>query len=60
MQAIGFNQGQLGDICMGVVAARAFKRDFPESQLTVGINEKFKNIAPLFLKNKYFYIAQAR
>lgn len=50
--AIGFNQGQFGDVCMGTVAARSFKQKFPDAKLCLGINEKYKSIKPLFENNE--------
>ncbi len=51
MKAIGFNGGQFGDICMGMVAARAHKEQFPDSQLYLGMSQKYAAIAPLFENN---------
>jgi ADP-heptose:LPS heptosyltransferase len=50
-KAIGFNQGQYGDLCMNLVACRAFKRDFPKSKLVFGINKKFEDLKNIFLYN---------
>jgi len=51
MKVIGFNQGQFGDLCMNLVACKAFKNINPDGHLTFGINKKYKEIAPLFLFN---------
>lgn len=53
MKAIGFNQGQYGDLCMCTVACRAFKRDFPDSILYLGINKRYESIKDIFLHNNY-------
>lgn len=53
MKAIGFNQGQFGDLCMNIVACKAFKKKYPNSSLTFGINKKYESISPIFLKNKF-------
>lgn len=52
MKAIGFNQGQIGDLAMNMIACRAFKETYPESHLTFGINRKYQSIAPIFQNNK--------
>jgi len=51
IKAIGFNQGQFGDLCMNLIACRAFKNAHDENHLTFGINKKYQEIAPLFLNN---------
>jgi len=51
MKAVGFNQGQFGDVVMGMIAAKAFKRDNPYDELYLGINKKYASIAPLFENN---------
>lgn len=53
MKAIGFVQGQYGDLCMATVAAKSFKKRYTDSHLTFGINKKFESISDLFLHNKY-------
>jgi ADP-heptose:LPS heptosyltransferase len=50
--AIGFAQGQLGDLIIQTVAVRAFKQQFPDSRLTFGIADKYKDSLPLFFCNK--------
>jgi ADP-heptose:LPS heptosyltransferase len=54
MKALGFNQGQYGDIVMGIVAAKQFKKTYPDSSLTLSVNKKYSDILPLFLNNEYF------
>ena len=51
MKAIGFNQGQYGDLCINLIACKAFKRDFPNSKLYFGINKKYQSIKDIFLFN---------
>ena len=51
MKAIGFNQGQYGDLCINLIACRAFKRDYPESKLYFGINKKYESLKYIFLNN---------
>jgi ADP-heptose:LPS heptosyltransferase len=47
-KAIGFNQGQIGDLLMQTVLCREFKRLFPESHLTFGINKKYETAKEIF------------
>lgn len=54
MKAIGFQCGQFGDLVISSVAARAFKQVNPKAHLTIGISQKYKQIAPLFENHKYF------
>lgn len=54
MRAIGFNIGQLGDLVINTVAARAYKEVEPEAHLTMGIAKKYKDIAPLFYQHGFF------
>lgn len=54
MRAIGFHQGQRGDIIISTVAARAFKEQYPDARLTLGINRQYEDMLPLFGKHKYF------
>jgi len=49
-----FNQGQYGDIVMGVIAAKQLKQFCPQSSLVLSVNKKYSNILPLFKHNKYF------
>ena len=53
MKAIGFNQGQYGDLCMCTVAARAFKETYENSHLTIGINKKYESLKYIFINNDY-------
>ncbi len=39
---------------MSTVAARSFKERFPDSHLTLGINQRFKDLAPLFHDHPYY------
>lgn len=48
--AIGFQQGQLGDLIITTVAARAFKRQHPDARLTLGIADKYRDALPLFIQ----------
>ncbi len=54
IRAIGFHQGQLGDIIISTVAARAFKQQYPDGRLTLGINKRFEMILPLIGAHAYF------
>lgn len=51
MRTIGLSQGQIGDLFMNIVACRSFKERFPESIMTLGINRKYSDVAPLFQDN---------
>lgn len=51
MKAIGFNQGQIGDLAMNLIACRAFKLKNPNSHLTFGINKKYQSVSPIFNHN---------
>jgi ADP-heptose:LPS heptosyltransferase len=51
MKAIGFNQGQYGDLCINLVACKAFKRDLPNSNLYLGINKRYESLKEIFLYN---------
>ena len=52
IKAIGFNQGQIGDLVINLIACRAFKEQFPDSHLTFGINKKYESILPIFKYNE--------
>lgn len=52
MKAIGFNQGQYGDLVINLIACKAFKEKFPGSRLVFGINQKYESIKEIFLYNK--------
>lgn len=51
VKAIGFNQGQYGDLCMNIIAAKSFKTYFPDSELYFGINKKYESIKEIFYNN---------
>ncbi len=53
-RAIGFAQGQRGDLCISTVAARAFKEQFPGAHLTLGMNKQFADMVDLFKNHEYF------
>lgn len=53
IRAIGFAQGQLGDLIIQTVACRAFKEQYPGSHLTFGIAEKYRDAMPLFINHPY-------
>jgi ADP-heptose:LPS heptosyltransferase len=48
MKAIGFNQGQIGDLVMNLITCKAFKTKYPDSHLVFGINKKYESCAPIF------------
>lgn len=54
MRAIGFFNGLLGDQVISTVAARIFKQLNPGSHLTLGINQRYAQIAPLFYQHPYY------
>lgn len=54
LRAIGFQQGQLGDLVISTALARAFKRDNPGSHLTLGVNECYRAIVPLFHDHPFY------
>ena len=54
MKAIGFNQGQYGDLCMNLIACRAFREQHPFDSLTFGINKKYADLEPVFRYNDLF------
>lgn len=51
MKAIGFNQGQIGDLAMCLIPCRSLKEQYPEIKITFGINKKYESVSPIFLKN---------
>lgn len=51
--AIGFKQGQIGDLVIQTAVARAYKEQSEGGLLTFGINTKYKDILPLFFNNQY-------
>ena len=50
VRALGFNQGQIGDLAMQVVLCKHFKKMHPDSHMTFGINKKYEK----FVKNASF------
>lgn len=54
MRAIGFNAGIRGDLIISTVAARAFKQQHPGGTLTLGMNYRFADMAPLFYRHPHF------
>ena len=54
MKAIGACAGQVGDIIMGTVFARAHKQKYPESHLVCGIADKYGFTAPLLEENEFY------
>lgn len=53
-KAIGFMAGQVGDVCIATVTARAFKEEYPDWSLTFNIAEKYRDILPLFFHHPHF------
>jgi ADP-heptose:LPS heptosyltransferase len=53
IKALGFNQGQIGDLAMQVVLCKRFKNIFPDSHITFGINKKYESCKDIFKENKY-------
>lgn len=53
MRFLGFNLGQYGDLAMSTVAARSLKEIYPNSHLTYHIADKYKDFAPLVVRNMY-------
>lgn len=53
MRAIGFMQGQRGDLVISTVAARSFKQHHPEVTLTLGLNKQYADMAPLFVNSDF-------
>jgi hypothetical protein len=53
VKALGFNQGQIGDLVMQVVLCKQFKRNHPNSHITFSVNKKYENCKDLFKKNKH-------
>ena len=51
MKAIGFNQGQIGDLAMCMIPCRSLKEKFPEIKITFGINKKYESASPIFFNN---------
>lgn len=53
MKIFGGNQGQFGDLAMMTVVARAIKDEYPKSHYTLGIGNRYAEIAPLFKNHSY-------
>lgn len=51
MKIVGFNQGQIGDLAINIIAARAIKERYPDSHLIFSINKKYESCAPIFYFN---------
>lgn len=51
IKAVGFLGGQTGDLVIQTVTARAFKQQFPDSELTFAMASKYRDIMPLFFNN---------
>ena len=49
---IGFNQGQYGDLFIGLTACRVVKRADPDCKLVYSVNKKFKDIIPILKLSK--------
>lgn len=54
MRAIGFTQGQRGDLIISTVPARAFKQMYPDGSLTLGLNKQYADMAPLFVNHESY------
>lgn len=52
---IHFNQGQVGDLCINTVAARAYRGDFTytDKMLLMSVNKKYVDILPLFYNHPH-------
>lgn len=53
MNAIGFAQGQVGDLVIMTVCCRVFKEAYPDSHLTFGVADKYKDMLPLFANHPH-------
>lgn len=53
MKAFGFHLGQYGDLCMNIVACKAFKQKYPNSHFTFNIGRRYEDIKYIFYNNKY-------
>lgn len=51
IKAIGFNQGQIGDLAINMIAVKAFKKQYPDSSLIFGINKKYRSVSPVFYQH---------
>jgi len=54
MKAIGMTQGQRGDLIISTVPARAFKEQYPNATLTLGLNKRYADMAPLFANHESY------
>lgn len=45
-------QGQLGDLAINTIVARALKEKYPDCQTVMSINKKYAHAAPIFFNNK--------
>lgn len=52
-KAIGFLGGQFGDIITTIGAQKVFSEDYPDYELTLGISNKYSDIASLFYNQQY-------
>lgn len=53
-RAIGFNIVQRGDVIISTVAARAFKEQYPDYKLTLGIHKSLEDMLPMFGQHESF------
>ena len=53
MKIIGFQAGQFGDLIMAQPLCRTVKKIYPNCHFTLGIGNKFKEAAGLFLQNEF-------
>lgn len=53
-RAIGMNCGQRGDLVLSSVTARAFKAQYPDYHLTLGVGPQYADMLPLFYQHPYF------
>jgi ADP-heptose:LPS heptosyltransferase len=51
VKILGFNQGQIGDLVMNLIACKALKNKDPKTHITFGINKKYESIKPIFYHN---------
>lgn len=50
---VAFNQGQAGDLCINTVAARLFKKKYPDKILLMNIAKKYQELSRLFDPHPY-------
>jgi ADP-heptose:LPS heptosyltransferase len=53
MRAIGFMQGQRGDLVISTVPARSFRQHYPKVSLTLGLNQRYADMAPIFAHSDF-------